>query len=787
MNSPALTLNARANPTERLDVLVIGESRRSVGILRVQLEADLPQANHTFVVSPNKFKLPPGNTGRQLILIEFRALGENAPEFLANIRDQAPDAWITLIVDPTRIAEVVDRLGLYIDSIVNEGADISGELQQTYTLFNAESNPPLSRPHFADVSTISLLAVSDYLHDVVALADGEGMLVYTNGNWRDIFSSSAEGKSYLSDSIHPNDIHRLEAELQLAIIENTSGKAIIRIKSKAETWETLQVNITGMEVEGIKLACICGRNVSELHRLQNHIQTLERQNHLFITQIEDVVYRFDPWRNRIQYVSPSCLRLTGYTEEEWIETPSFITTKIFPNIALERESQSASSRHEALRGTESFVCDLFRKDGTTAKVWRQETFEWSRDGKHYWINGRIKEFSTPGLVEDPTEGLNQWRIAESEHTLLLENLREGIIDFDLTTDERTHKTDLQCVSCNSAFEGMVGLSRNKIVGSRFLDLFPGLDETPLDIESENSLPQWICEVEAGREAASITDFYWPHLRSYFNVIAIPKERGRITLAISDETRRRHAEIRLDALLRGLPDVALYQTGGGVEYISEGIANMLGYVSDDFQKNRELFTSLIHPEDRLKMRDLQHKWMRSGSQGVLEMEFRAKHKRGQYIWILDRMSKAFTTPDGRQSSQGVMIDITARKVQEQERLRRAEVMDTTSSPNPDLFVIFDHRGAIIKQRAANPDILGTLGIEWKNGSLFEVLPRQLSEQIQAGVSRLNGLGSTSLFRTSLNSADGQLLIETRLIQIADRQSIASIRKINEPSSKRGSKK
>ncbi len=142
----------------------------------------------------------------------------------------------------------------------------------------------------------------------------------------------------------------------------------------------------------------------------------------------------------------------------------------------------------------------------------------------------------------------------------------------------------------------------------------------------------------------------------------------------DVTERRQAEERIQGLLQSLPDAVLYQTGGGVEYVSENIEAILGIPAHEFIRNRARFPELIHPDDRPRLVAAFKQWLQAGASGVHEAEFRVRRSDGTYIWLLDRARAAFRTGDGRYSTIGVMLDITARKQTEQELERYRDELE-----------------------------------------------------------------------------------------------------------------
>jgi PAS domain S-box-containing protein len=235
---------------------------------------------------------------------------------------------------------------------------------------------------------------------------------------------------------------------------------------------------------------------------------------------------------------------------------------------------------------------------------------------------------------------------------------------------------------------------------------------------------------------------------------------------TDVTRRKHAEVRLATLLQGLPDTALYQTGGGIEYVSDGITNMLGFLPEVFQKDRNFFVGLIHPDDRLRIHQAQTQWIGKGSRGVLEMEFRARHCDGHYIWLLDRMSKAFTTPDGRQSSQGVMIDITARKQLEEERQVEVAEMEAVFQALPDLLFRIDKDGVILNYRAGRDDYLFVKPEKFLNKSMFDVLPHPVGDQCRFAVEQTLQNRQQVSIEYSLTVPAGKRLFEAKFFYITN---------------------
>ncbi len=125
--------------------------------------------------------------------------------------------------------------------------------------------------------------------------------------------------------------------------------------------------------------------------------------------------------------------------------------------------------------------------------------------------------------------------------------------------------------------------------------------------------------------------------------------------------------RLDTLFARLPQVVLYETGGDREYISENVADLMGYPLAAFRADRHFFPSLIHPDDVEESHQLVTDWRAAGAQGVVRIEFRARRGDGSYVWLADYMVDV-VPEQGKKYMTGVMVDITERKQAEEERGR-----------------------------------------------------------------------------------------------------------------------
>lgn len=154
----------------------------------------------------------------------------------------------------------------------------------------------------------------------------------------------------------------------------------------------------------------------------------------------------------------------------------------------------------------------------------------------------------------------------------------------------------------------------------------------------------------------------------------------------------HTGERLYQVLRKLPNVILYETGGGREFISENIEQLLGYTPKDFTQDRDFFVKIMHPDDAKMSSAKMLEWHDSGEPGVVTMEFRCKSKDGKWIWLQDFIM-AIKPDNEPKYMAGVMIDITPRKLaedtlkyeEEKYRLLFSEANDAIFIMDKDVFI------------------------------------------------------------------------------------------------------
>ena len=182
-----------------------------------------------------------------------------------------------------------------------------------------------------------------------------------------------------------------------------------------------------------------------------------------------------------------------------------------------------------------------------------------------------------------------------------------------------------------------------------------------------------------------------HVRKDGTVIWVHEEavtierdhQGRPTLAqgvMYDVTERKHAEqdlaqteARYRTLVERVPAVtytwdAVHRSGEApAPYISPQVQELLGYSADEFG-DPQLWATLVHADD---LERVLTEWAAcEDGDATFRSEYRMRTRDGREVWIRDEAIPVGRDDQGHALFQGVMFDITERKLAE-ERLQKAE--------------------------------------------------------------------------------------------------------------------
>jgi len=148
--------------------------------------------------------------------------------------------------------------------------------------------------------------------------------------------------------------------------------------------------------------------------------------------------------------------------------------------------------------------------------------------------------------------------------------------------------------------------------------------------------------------------------------------------------------RLELVMAGA-ELGLYDINikTGVAYIDDRYLDMLGYQREDFLSyDTQVWMKLIHPDDLKNIKEKIRDIMR-GNRQLIEMEYRLRHKSGEWVWVLGRGRVVSWDETGKPLRfTGTQLNITDRKRAEQALRLSEERLRLVTDNMKDVIIMTD---------------------------------------------------------------------------------------------------
>ena len=157
------------------------------------------------------------------------------------------------------------------------------------------------------------------------------------------------------------------------------------------------------------------------------------------------------------------------------------------------------------------------------------------------------------------------------------------------------------------------------------------------------------------------------------------ERRRMLTALQESEER--LIVALDASNTGLWD---WNPVSDYAYFSDRWLAMLGYAQGELPPCGATWLDLLHPDDRERVLSALEEHV-GGREPVYEVEFRMRHKSGDWVWILSAGKVTDRDPAGLPTRiTGIHKDVTDRKRTEDELARAKEEADRANRQKSDFL-------------------------------------------------------------------------------------------------------
>lgn len=451
------------------------------------------------------------------------------------------------------------------------------------------------------------------------------------------------------------------------------------------------------------------------------------------------LYRVDA-EGRLTHANEALARLLGY------ETAAQLLAS---DSARRRQWHAAQAGGNLpAEGPASRKVQLRRVDGRTC--WALETMREVRDaqGRLTGQVGTLRELTADTAAERALAA------SEDKYRSLVEHSQDGVFVI----------RDGVYVFVNQAYAAMLGYAPGEMIGESFLRFFAPEDRRKIvDMWHERQAGRW--EKEA----------YEAHLlkKDGKTRVLVSVRSGPIHFAgemastgtVRDITAYRQAQQRLSLAEQRYQDIFEHAVVGIYQSTSDGrllganpaLAQLLGYDSvAELSRHVENVRSLY--VDASERDALKGKLEAEGR--VYGAELRLRHRDGMQLWVQDNARAVYDAEGNLLYYEGMVADITARKIVE-DALHRSEQLFRTLVENTHVGIIMVRDGVVSYGNRALSRMLDYSEAKLAGRPLEELFAPESAECVKRLERGLRGVVAPNVYEASLLAADGARRVRANL--------------------------
>jgi PAS domain S-box-containing protein len=301
---------------------------------------------------------------------------------------------------------------------------------------------------------------------------------------------------------------------------------------------------------------------------------------------------------------------------------------------------------------------------------------------------------------------------------------------------------------NRAAERLLGRTRKELLHKNIWDEFPPTVGTPLYAAYHEAVDG---------ETTTTVEFYYPPFEAWFDVRAYPSPDGlsvffrEVTASRQLDETLRASEEKYRTLVEQLPAVIYILATDEHQtplYYSPRFEELTGFSAADAMARTDHWLESVHPDDRARVAAEEARTAVSNE--PFRAEYRHVRKDGSYVWVQDECV-AVRDESGRVVAwQGMLLDITERVQIEEDQLRLAAVV--TSSSEAIMSTTLD--GIITSWNPAAERLYGYSTAEAVGQSVIMLTPPGMSSDVTGLLARVQRGESVEGYETIRLTKDGR---------------------------------
>jgi two-component system, cell cycle sensor histidine kinase and response regulator CckA len=415
------------------------------------------------------------------------------------------------------------------------------------------------------------------IRDVIYELDSQGVVLYISPAVRDMLGFDAAeivGKNF-TELAHKDDLSRLTewfSELRKGIEQPFD----YRIRNKSDEFRWAETKIRPILIDGLfRGARGILIDVTEQRRMVEALREREEKYRLVVDNIGEVITVMD-MNLRFTYVSPSIMRLRGYTAEEAMAQTmeQIMTPKSLQLVAgvLEEELKLEASGTADPGRSRTMELEEYRKDGSI--VWIENSLSYIRDK----AQKPVGIISLSRDITDRKRAEEALRKSEEKYRWVLDNMADVITVMDMNLGFIYVSPSIMRLR-GYTVEEAVAQTFEQVMTPESLQISAKVFEEELTLEAGGTADPnriRIVEVEQYRKDGSTV---WMENHLSFMRDEAQKPVGIISVS-HDITERRRAEAERERLTTAIDQVremiVITDPEGTIQYVNPAFESVTGY-------------------------------------------------------------------------------------------------------------------------------------------------------------------------------------------------------------------
>ncbi len=420
-----------------------------------------------------------------------------------------------------------------------------------------------------------------------------------------------------------------------------------------------------------------GNDITERKKAEDALCESEEKYRTIVETANEGIVMAAP-SGTIIFANARMADMLGYTSEELVGMDG---AALIDQEELEKSLKRIEKRKSGIK--EGYDLKFIRKDCSELWTYANGTPVYDHQGIHIGNMAMYTDISERKLAEDAL------RESEEHFRKLFMSINEGFYTARILYDDRGMPYDYMYTEVNPAFEQMMDLSRDQIIGKRYTELVTNRSSRWMEIFKEVAL--------TGKPANY--GFYSHAFHRHFETLAYRPTDGQFAVLVSDISDRKKAEEALresEEKYRTIVELAnegvwAIDAEARTTFVNERMAEMLGYKPEEMV-GKESFDFMDEETKTASRLRLEQR-----SKGVKDNpEVKYIRKDGSSLWTISSSTPLYDKAGRFIGVIGMVTDITEHKRAE-DASRESEVrLSAILEQLPVGVVVFDRNGqSIIK--------------------------------------------------------------------------------------------